>query len=285
MALRVNTNVDAINIQRNLNMTKDRVGDSLKKLSSGHRVDSAKDDASGYAIANYFKSKVSSMRVAYQNATESNSMLQTADGGYNAVHDILIRMKDLATQAAGGQLDNNSRTQINTEFSALQSELDRIAQSTTYGSQSLIYCTNAAATSGTKITFTFQVGAGVTSGVDTISVQLDAVSSGALGVGTGIDVSSAFKASTAMAKLDAALASVNNSMASLGAYQNRLSYSMQNLQVMIENFSASESAIRDVDMAYQVTQFTKDQILQQTGMAMLAQANQAPQQILQLLGG
>jgi len=284
MGLRVNTNVNALDIQRNLNLTQDRVSDSLKKLSSGQRIMSAKDDAAGFAIANFFKAKTSSMQVAYQNATESNSMLQVADGGYNAIHDILIRMKDLATQSAGGQLDDNSRTQINTEFGQLQQELDRISQSTVYGSQSLIYCSGAAGTAGTTISFTFQVGAG-TSANDSISINLTAVDSGALGVGSGIDVSSAGNATTAMSAIDTALASVNNAMSNLGAYQNRLSYAMQNLQVGIENFSASESAIRDVDMASQVTQFTKDQILQQTGMAMLAQANQAPQQILQLLGG
>ncbi len=278
MALRINTNVEALNIQKNLNLTQSRVGDSLKKLSSGHRIESAKDDASGLAISNFFKSKVSSMRVAYQNASESNSMLQVADGAYNKVHDILLRMKDLATQAAGGQIENSNREQLNTEFVQLQSELDRIAESTKYGGQGLVYSTAA----GTS-TFTFQIGA-TNEATDKIAVKLNTVSTGALAVSTS-SIGSASSAGLAMDAIDKALTSVNTYMATLGAYQNRLSHTMENLQVGMENFSASESAIRDVDMAYQVTQFTKDQILQQSGMAMLAQANQAPQQILQLLGG
>jgi flagellin len=280
MALRVNTNVEAINIQKNLSQSQARVADSLKKLSSGHRIESAKDDASGLAIANFFKAKVSSMRVAYQNASESNSMLQVADGAYSNVHDILVRMKDLATQAAGGQIEDNNRAQLNTEFVQLQNELDRISQSTKYGGQTMVYSTGA----GQMATMSFQIGA-TNASTDQITVQLNAVSTGALGVSTNVGIGSAASASATMAALDTALGSVNTYMGTLGAYQNRLSMAMQNLQVGMENFSASESAIRDVDMAYQVTQFTKDQILQQSGMAMLAQANQAPQQILQLLGG
>lgn len=279
MALRVNTNVEALNIQRSLNSTQSRVGDSLKKLSSGHRVESAKDDAAGLAVANFFKSKISSMRVAYQNATESNSMLQVADGAYSKVHDILVRMKDLATQAAGGQIENANREQLNTEFTQLQKELDRISESTKYGGQNLVFSTAAGATTS----FTFQIGA-TNKTTDQINVQLNAVSTAALAVSSA-SIGGAASAGLAMDAIDTALASVNTYMANLGASQNRLTYTMENLQTGIENFSASESSIRDVDMAYQVTQFTKDQILQQSGMAMLAQANQAPQQILQLLGG
>lgn len=278
MSLRINTNVEALSIHNNLSTAQANVGDSLKKLSSGHRIMSSKDDAAGYAVSNFFKSKVSSLRVAYQNATESNAMLQVADGAYNKVHDIMIRMKDLATQSAGGQLENTSRSQLNTEFGQLQAELDRIASSSKYGGQTLVFSTG-----GGKTTFTFQIGA-TNAATDQIAVGLDGVSTGALQV-SAIDISNAASASAAMASLDVALNSVNTSMANLGAYQNRLSYTMDNINTMVENFSAAESAIRDVDMAAQVTTFTKDQILQQTGMAMLAQANQAPQQIMQLLGG
>jgi len=279
MAMRINTNVNSLDIQKNLNLTQDRVSDSLKKLSSGHRIMSAKDDASGLAIANFFKAKVSSMQVAYQNATESNAMLQVADGGYSQIHDILVRMKDLATQASGGQIEDNNRAQLNTEFTQLQSELDRIAQSTVYGGQNLIY----SASQGNSASLNFQIGAS-NKATDQINVQLSGVSSTALAISTsGIGVTAS--AQSAMTALDTALGSINTYMGTLGAYQNRLTYAMQSLQTGMENFSASESAIRDVDMASQVTQFTKDQILQQTGMAMLAQANQAPQQVLQLLGG
>lgn len=282
MALRINTNINAIDIQRNLSLTQDQVSNSLKRLSSGQRIMSAKDDASGLAIANFFKSRVSSMKVAYQNASESNAMLQVADGAYSKIHDILIRMKDLSTQAAGGQIENTNRAQLNTEFMQLQSELDRIASSTKYGQQTLVYSTGP----GQLAAMTFQIGA-TNASTDQITVQLNAVSTAALGVSTagGAGIGSQASASATMDMLDTALASVNTYMANLGAYQNRLSWTMENLQVGIENFSASESTIRDVDMASEVTQFTKNQILQQSGMAMLAQANQAPQQILQLLGG
>lgn len=280
MALRINTNVNSLDIQRNLNLTQQRISDSLQKLSTGKRINSAKDDAAGLAVSNYFDAKVSAMNVAYQNATESNSMLQVADGAYSAIHDIMVRMKDLATQAAGGQIDNSNRAQLNTEFVQLQAELDRIAQSSTYGSNNLVFC----ATSGTAASFTFQIGAKNDSATDQIAVSLNAVSTAALGISSA-GIGSAASAQAAMDSLDTAMDSVNTYMATLGAYQNRLTWAMQNLQTGIENYSASESAIRDVDMAAQVTQFTKDQILQQTGMAMLSQANQAPQQILQLLGG
>lgn len=278
MGLRINTNIEAINTYNNLTRTNQKVADSLKRLSSGYRINSAKDDAAGYAVANSFKAKISSLRVAYQNATESNSMLQVADGAYNKIHDILIRMKDLATQAAGDHITDDNRTLLQTEFSELQSELDRIAESTTYNGVPLVFSAN----SGT-FSFDFQVGASNGS-VDRISVELNTVSTAALAV-SAHGIGTAASALAAMDALDQALSSVNNYMAYLGAYQNRLQHTMDNLSVIIENYSASESTIRDVDMAYETTLFTKNQILQQAGMAMLAQANMAPQQVLQLLQG
>jgi flagellin len=271
MALRVNTNVEAINVHNNLLLTNNKVADSLKRLSSGKRINSAKDDASGLAVANNFRAKISSMRVASQNATEANSMLQVADGAYSKITDILVRMRDLATQAASDQTEQ--RDKLNTEFTALQSEIDRIAGSTKYGNMTL--------TSGSP-TYTFQVGSG-TGGDDRLALSFTAVSTGALAIGTSA-ITTAAAASNAMGAIDSALSSMNTYMASVGAYQNRLQYTMENLAVSIENYSASESAIRDADMAYEMTNFTRNQILQQTGIAMLSQANQAPQQIMQLIG-
>jgi len=254
------------------------VAKSLQRLSTGYRINSAKDDAAGYAIANSFKAKISSLKVAYQNANESNSLLQVADGAYNKIQDILIRMKDLATQAAGGQITNDNRTLLNTEFTQLQGELDRIAKSTTYNGVTLVFSTAG----GTAASFTFQIGSQNVSS-DRISVDLQAVSSASLAVSTTVGIGTAASAQSAMDSIDTALTSVNTYMSKIGAYQNRLQYTMDNLNTMIENYSASESAIRDVDMAAEVTAFTKNQILQQSGMAMLAQANSAPQQILTLL--
>jgi flagellin len=274
MSLRVNTNVEALNVHNTLIQTNSRVSDSLKRLSSGKRINSAKDDASGLAVANNFRAKISSMRVANQNATEANSMLQTADGAYSKITDILVRMRDLATQAASGQTEQ--RDKLKTEFDELKKEIDRIANSTTYGGMTLTAASQD---------YCFQIGAGTTDN-DKLTVSFSAVGLSGLGLSSeDIGGTTGAGAASAMDKIDAALSSMNSKMASIGAYQNRLQYSMENLAVSIENFSASESAIRDVDMAYEMTQFTKNQILQQTGIAMLSQANQAPQQIMQLIGG
>jgi len=279
MGLRINTNVEAINVHGTLNKTNSNLGNSLKRLSSGFRINSAKDDAAGFAIANSFKAKISAMRVASQNAGEAQSMLQTADGAYSQIHDILIRMKSLATQASSGQTENLGT--LNTEFKALQDEIDRISGSTTYGSKNLV---DGATLSGQGVTF--QVGA-ANATTNVINLQLSGSSSGCLAVssggGTAVTVNTASQAQTAMSTIDTALTSINAFMGQVGAYQNRLQYTIDNLAASVENFSASESTIRDVDMAFEVMTFTKNQILQQSGMAMLAQANQAPQQILTLL--
>jgi flagellin len=283
MALRINTNIEAISIHNQLVQTNAKVSQSLTRISSGYRINSAKDDASGFAVANAFKAKISNMRVAHQNATEANAMLQVADGGYSRIQSILIRMKDLATQAASGQTEN--RDKLQTEFQELQAEIDRIAQSTTYstvnaGSLQLINGSTDIANG-----VTFQVGT-TNASQNQIGITFSAACTGALGVSTSaMAISSVASAQAAMTTLDTALGSVNTYMGKVGSYQNRLEYTMENLMVGIENFSASESAIRDVDMAYEVMNFTKNQILQQSGMAMLAQANMAPQQILSLLQG
>jgi flagellin len=275
MGLKVNTNVDSLNILRNLDNTNTKVSTSLRRLSTGYRINSAKDDASGYAIANSFKAKVSSMKVASQNASEAQSMLQTADGAYNKVNDILVRMKSLATQAASGQTEN--LTTMNSEFKALQDEIERIAGSTEYGAKKLV--------DGTLETngVTFQVGA-TNATNNQINIKFKGAESGDLAVSSGtININTAGGAQAAMDSIDTALTSINAYMGEVGSYQNRLQYTIENLAVSIENFQASESTIRDVDMASEVTEFTKNQILQQSGMAMLAQSNQAPQQVLSLL--
>jgi flagellin len=270
MALRVNTNIEAINVHNNLVISNNKVAESLKRLSSGKRINSAKDDASGLAVANNFRKNISAMRVASQNATEAISMLQTADGAYSKITDILVRMRDLATQAASDQTEE--RVKLDTEFQALADEIDRIAGSTKYGSLTL---------TADVATYTFQVGSG-TSTDDVLAISFSGVSTGALALGTSAITTTAL-ACAAMAAIDSALSSMNAYMANVGASQNRLQYTIENLAISIENFSASESAIRDVDMAYEMTQFTKNQILQQTGIAMLSQANQAPQQLMQLI--
>lgn len=276
MGLKVNTNLNSLTVQNNLVDTNARVSDSLRKLSSGLRITSARDDAAGFAIANTFKARISSMRVASQNATEAQSMLQVADGAYSKINDIMVRMKSLATQAASGQSENLGT--MNNEFGALQNEIDRIAASTKYGSTTLIAGTGNAATG-----ITFQVGASNDT-TNQIAVSFSGATAACLGVSSGtVGVGSLASAQAAMTALDTALTSINSYMGSVGALQNRLQYTVENLSISIENYSASESAIRDVDMAAEISTFTKNQILQQSGMAMLAQANSAPQDILTLL--
>jgi flagellin len=284
MGLKVNTNLDALQIHNTLTNTNNKVADSLKRLSSGLRINSAKDDAAGFATANSFKSKISAMRVASQNATEAQSVLQTADGAYTQIHDILNRMKSLATQAASGQTSDNQAT-VSNEFQALQGEIDRIANSTKYGTTTLVAGDSAAAGSVQVATagVTFQIGA-TNDTQNQIAVKFSGATAACLKVDTAtVNISSQTFSQAAMDAIDKALVSINTFMGSVGAYQNRLQYTIQNLATSIENYSASESAIRDVDMASEISTFTKNQILQQSGMAMLAQANQAPQQILTLL--
>jgi flagellin len=282
MGLKVNTNLDALQIHKTLTDTNNKVADSLKRLSSGLRINTAKDDAAGFATANSFKSKISAMRVASQNATEAQSVLQTADGAYTQIHDILNRMKSLATQAASGQTSDNQTT-VSNEFQALQGEIDRIAKSTKYGTTTLVA---GDASTGVKVAtdgITFQIGA-TNSSENQIAVKFNGATSACLAVDTAtVNIGSQTFSQAAMYAIEKALVSINTFMGSVGAYQNRLQYTIQNLSTSIENYSASESAIRDVDMASEISTFTKNQILQQSGMAMLAQANQAPQQILTLL--
>ncbi len=276
MGLKVNTNIEALGVHNTLVTTNSRVADSLRRLSSGLRITSAKDDAAGFAIANSFAAKIASMTVASQNAGEAQSMLQVADGAYSKINDILVRMKTLATQAASGQTE--SLGTMNNEFQALQKEIDRIANSTKYGTHTLVQGTGVGATG-----ITFQVGA-INTSVDQITVTFSGATADCLGVSTAtVGISSLASAQAAMDSIDTALTSINSYMGDLGAYQNRLQYTIENLSVTIENYSTSESTIRDVDMAAEISTFSKNQILQQSGMAMLAQANSAPQQVLSLL--
>jgi flagellin len=276
-AMRINTNVPAINVHRNLTLNSRKFAESLKRLSSGYRINSAKDDASGLAVANKFRADIAALRVAHQNAAEAQSMLQVADGAYSKIYDILVRMKELATQAAS---DQTVQSQLTSEFINLQSEVTRIAQSTKYNTTVLING-GTIATEG----LTFQIGQ--TNGSEfQLNIKLATADASALGVDVGqISIASSASARQAMDAIDTAITSINQYMSQIGANQNRLQYTMENLEVSIENFSASESTIRDVDMAEEVTNFTKLQILQQSGIAMLAQANMAPQQVLRLLQG
>ncbi|MGD0400612.1 MAG: flagellin [Syntrophobacteraceae bacterium] len=276
----INTNMDALSIENTLSTTNAAVSTSLTKLSTGLSINSAADDPAGYAIANGFKAKVASMQVAAQNANQATSMLQTADGAYSQVNDILVQMKSLATEASSGQESPSNLSSLNGEFSDLQNEIDQIAGSTQYGSINLIDG-NATASAGV----TFQIGA--TNGAGNyMVVQFSGATTACLGVsGTSnhVSIDSLASAQAAMTALDSALTSVNAFMGTVGGMQNQLQYSINNITTTIQNYTSSESTIEDVDMASEVSNLTKNQILQQSAMAMLAQANAEPQNVLKLL--
>jgi len=276
----VNTNMDALLIQNTLSNTNAAVSASLQKLSTGLNINSAADDPAGFAIANSFKAKVSAMQVAAQNANQATSMLQTADSAYSTINNILVQMKSLAVEAASGQEGTEDLTSLNGEFADLQSEIDQIASSTQYGSINLIDG-NTTATNG----ITFQIG-GTYSADNMMVVQFNGATTDCLGVsGTAnkISVSTLASAQAAMNALDTALVSINAYMGNVGGLQNQLQYYINNITTSIQNYASSASTIEDVNMATEVSNFTKNQILQQSAMAMLAQANAEPQNVLKLL--
>jgi flagellin len=270
--------MNALVIENTLTNTNNQVSSSLQKLSSGLRINSAKDDPAGQAIGNAFKAAIAAMNVASQNANQAQSMLQTADGAYTQINDILVQMKSLATEAASGQQTSNNLSSLNGEFLKLQGEIDQIAQSTQYGTTNLIDGSSTA-TNG----ITFQVGA-TNIGNNQIIVSFNGATTGCLSVASSsVGIGSLVSAQAAMTAIDNALTSINAYMGNVGAFQNQLQYTVSNLTTSIQNYTSSESTIMDVDMAAEVSNLTKNQILQQAGTAMLAQANAQPQQILKLL--
>lgn len=275
MSLRIDTNVAALNTHRQLSATDARLSVSMERLSSGYRINKAKDDVAGLSIANKFRLEVRGLRMAQQNVSQATSLLQVAEGGANQIEGIVERLKELATSAASDNTDSAGRARLNAEATQLLAEIDRIAQDTKYGVTSLI--------SGT-INLTFQIGSGNTSTEDQINVT---TSSGLLSSNLGlnsISMNTLASAQAALTSIDNSLTSVGIVLGNIGAAQSRLEIASANLAISVENLAASESTIRDVDMAFEMVSFTKNQILLQAGTAMLAQANMAPQNILALIG-
>jgi flagellin len=391
MSLRINSNIAAMNAYRNLSVNDKQMQSSLEKLSSGLRINKAADDAAGMSISQGLQAQIGGLKVAARNAQDGVNVVQTADGALHESAQILQRMRDLAVQSAnGGSQDTNAQAAAQTEFGQLQSELDRIAKTTSFGGQKLL----AAGTSGgTAYDGVFQVGANNTSD-DRIEVKLDSSVFGAaatpasfqvsggtytsaaldtktvsatmgsttatvtlatpadlnavvtqlngdstfaatftasasggqlkveaktagagsvtlggtaaftgtgtagtagptatgfdsagLGIGTSVKVTDTTSAQSAITSIDSAIKNLSTARAQLGAYQNRFDHTINNINVQVENLSASKSAITDTDMAQEMVSFTRSQILSQAGTAMLAQANQMPQGVLQLLRG
>ena len=285
MGLRINNNIAAQNAYRSLSVSDSQMGKSLEKLSSGYRINRAADDAAGLSISEGLRSQIGGLKVAVRNAQDGISVVQTAEGALTETHSILQRMRDLAVQASSsGSQDTNAQGAAQTEFTQLSTELDRIAKTTSFGSQKLLDVSSA-------YKGTFQVGAN-TSTSDQINVDLSASVFGtASGAPAGFDASGlglgslnlVSNAASAIDQIDTAIKGVSTARATLGAYQNRFDHTINNLNVAVENLSASESRIRDTDMAQEMVSYTRSQILTQAGTSMLAQANQAPQNVLSLL--
>jgi flagellin len=276
MALVINTNVQSLDAQRNLASTQKALATSMQRLSSGLRINSASDDAAGLAIASGMNSNVRSMNQAVRNANDGVSLLQTAEGSLNETTNILTRMKELATQAATGTVSSEQRSYINTEFTQLKSEIDRIASATQFNGANLL--------DGTNSTTSFQVGTGTTASIDTISVTLAAAGTGSLNLSSvSVSGTDGSAAQAAMTAIDTAMNSISQQRGNIGAVQNRLQSTINNLQVAIENTSAAQSRIQDVDVAAETAALTRNQVLSQAGTAILSQANQLPQTALSLL--
>ena len=275
MASTINTNVNSINAQRNVSTTGLSLTSAMQRLSSGLRVNSARDDAAGLSIAERMNAQVKGMNVAIRNANDAISLAQTAEGGTGKVGDALQRMRELAVQSANGTNNSGDRANMQTEFSQLQAEVARIVSGTKFNGQALL--------DGANASFTFQIGAGTTA-QDTIAVTSSDLSGTNTAV-AALDISGATAAgaTAALTALDTAIDTVTTARANYGAVQNRFDSVIANLMVTSENLTASRARIMDADFAVETSNLSRANILQQAGNAMIAQANQQPAQVLALL--
>jgi len=274
MAMTINTNVASLNAQRNLTTSQSSLATSLQRLSSGLRINSAKDDAAGLAISERINAQVKGFNVAVRNANDSISLMQVADGGAAQVSDNIQRMRELAVQAANGTLNSGDRDNLAVEFNALSAEVSRLSNATTYNAVNLL-------NSGS--TLTFQVGAGTTTN-DQITVSTTDIRASTLAIdSSSIQISAASLALAAITNLDSAINTITTTRARFGAALNRTQAVVSSLQIAVENQSAARGRITDADFATETANLSRSQILQQAGTAMLAQANSLPQQVLSLL--
>jgi flagellin len=278
MAQTINTNVLSINAQRNVSTSQTALSVSMQRLSSGLRVNSAKDDAAGLAIAERMSSQIRGMNVAIRNANDAISLAQTAEGATGKIGDALQRMRELAVQSANGTNNEGDRDNLDTEFQQLKEEVDRLISGTKFNGTALL--------DGTAGTLTFQVGAG-TEATDRIEVAMDDLATSVNTAISSLDVTGAdnSQANAAIDALDDAISAVTDARANFGAVQNRFDSVIANLQVSAENLTGARSRIVDADFAVETAALSRSQILQQAGNAMIAQANQQPQLVLSLLRG
>ncbi len=276
----INTNIASLNAQRNSSASQMSLAASMQRLSSGLRVNSSKDDAAGLAIAERMNAQIRGSNVAVRNANDGISMSQTAEGALSKVGDALQRMRELAVQARNGTNSDSDKNSLNKEFQELQKEITRVLGGTAFNGKHIL------GADGTD--FTFQVGAN-TSTDDTINVTFEdmtsnadvsAVTAGTASIGSSADATAI---ASVIDNIDTALDTINDKRATFGATQSRFEAVISNLQVAVENQSAAKSRITDADYAVETANLSRAQILQQAGNAMIAQANQLPQQVLRLL--
>lgn len=291
MASFINTNMASLNTQRNLTASQAALNTSIQRLSSGMRVNGAKDDAAGFAIANRMDSVIRGQGVAIRNANDAISFSQTAEGAMSKIADNLQRMRELAVQAANGTNGSDDRVSLNTEFAQLQDEVSRITTNTKFNGQSVL----------DGVAHSFQIGAGTgidnqiiipgadiaktTSATSKAADVTATLSSGSTPASDGINILDQVNASAAMDQIDLALTEVNTQTIKQGAHQNRFQAVIATLQVSIENQTTARSRIMDTDYAAETATMARGQIMQQAGMAMLAQANQLPNGVMALMKG
>ena len=266
MAMTINTNVVSLNAQRNLTTSQSSLATSMQRLSSGLRVNSAYDDAAGMAIADRMNAQIRGINVAVRNANDGISLAQTAEGALATITDALQRMRELAVQSLNGSNGSGDRSNLNTEYQQLSAEITRIAAQTKFNGTAIV-----GASAGAQ---TFQVGANVGDTLTITTTQMTTVAG---------DILDTTNANTALTAIDAKLDVVNTSRATYGAAMSRFSMAIQNLQISSENQAAARGRIMDADFAAETANLSRAQILQQAGSAMVAQANQLPNQVLALL--
>jgi len=285
MAVRIFNNIPSLTAQRILGVNSDRLAGSVERISSGIRINRAADDAAGLAISVGLRSDIRALRQAVRNASDGISLMNVTEGALNEQSGILIRLRELASQAATGTVGSTERATIQLEFTALRSELDRITATTEFNGTKLING-NLASSVGVNSHTLIQIGIdnSANSRIDLNSqINLESVDSTQLEI-HNLSVTASSEALTALDKINDAIAAITASRGKVGAVQNRLTRSIANLSVSVENLTAAESSIRDADIAAEVADLTRNQILVQTATAMVGQANLIPQSVLQLLG-
>ncbi len=296
MALTMNTNLMALSTTNNLGQHYGKLQTSIERLSTGLRINGASDDAAGLAIRELMRADIAALNQGIRNANDAISLIQTADGALQTIDEQLIRMKQLAEQGATGTYDSTSRLMIESEYQALASEITRIANATDFGGVKLLDGSLSGTHSGSELKSTGKLkvhfGTANDSGEDYYYIEIGNSTASALGIGNGtistsdgFSVSTQAAASNAIKAINEAIVSKDKIRANLGAMQNRLEATVNNLTIQSENMQAAESRISDADVATEMTAFVRNQILTQSAVAMVGQANSMPRMALQLIGG